>query len=211
MRDIYQPIGAILGFLICFCSTMGLVLLRREYPRARKAFQTIPIALVYILLIFPILHRIYMCQVHDMECELSIELHTQQVIWFLLCAVFFVSRFPQCMLPGTFDHFFHSHQLFHVCITVSTLHQMDAVFEDFFDREEIFRTRSTPTAFDVMLPFGFILLGEICTIWCFLKIANANLALEKVKPATTTDNTDTNNNNITNDDVNSLRSESRQN
>ncbi|KAK2146126.1 hypothetical protein NP493_3766g00010 [Ridgeia piscesae] len=87
---------------------------------------------------------------------------------------------------------------------------MDAVFEDFFAREEIFRTRSTPTATDVMLPFGFILLGEICTIWCFLNIANANLALEKVKPTSITDNIDVNNN-IANDAVNSQHSESRQN
>ncbi|KAK2146125.1 hypothetical protein NP493_3766g00002 [Ridgeia piscesae] len=100
MRDIYQPIGAILGFLTCFCSVVGLVLLRLEYPRARKACQTIPVAFIYILLVSPILHRIYMCQIHDMECELSIDLHTQQIIWFLLSALFFVSHFPQCVLPA---------------------------------------------------------------------------------------------------------------
>ena len=160
MRHIYLPLGAILGFLICFCNVVALVLLRRDYPRARKLSQTLPIAVIYVLLISPIVHRIYLCFAMEVDCARSIELHVKQIVWFLLSAVFFVSHFPQRTLPGLFDHFFHSHQLFHVCIAASTLFQMDAAFEDFFHCENMFRVRAYPTPVEFLLPFVLIVLGE---------------------------------------------------
>lgn len=181
MRDIYLPVGAMLGFLICFCNIVALVVLRREYPHVRKLCQTIPIAFIYTLLISPIVHRIYLCHELEIECERSIDLHARQIIWFLFSAIFFVSHFPQCVLPGCFDHFFHSHQLFHICITAGTLFQMDAVFEDFFHRENIFRLRPAPTVVDVILPFALIILGEVFSIWTFLRLVRAKLAHEKIK------------------------------
>lgn len=35
---------------------------------------------------------------------------------YVLGSVIFLARFPECVLPGRFDLWFHSHQLWHVCI-----------------------------------------------------------------------------------------------
>ena len=37
-------------------------------------------------------------------------------------------RFPEAFFPGKFDVFFHSHQIFHVFCTISTLLQMQGQY-----------------------------------------------------------------------------------
>ena len=83
-----------------------------------------PVAAIYIVLISPIIHRLYACYVYNDGCNDSIQYHIQQMMWFASSGLFFAESFPQSLAPGRCDHFGHSHQLFHISIMLCTLRQV---------------------------------------------------------------------------------------
>lgn len=58
----------------------------------------------------------------------------KQVVLFLLAAFFFSLPVPERFSPGRYDIVGHSHQLFHILLSLCTLSQQEALFHDFLWR-----------------------------------------------------------------------------
>jgi hypothetical protein len=105
------------------------------------------------------------------------------MFWFLTGGFFFGSDVPQRFFPGRFDFVGHSHQIFHVCIMLTSLTQLDAVYKDIqYDKAELYA--SVPPTFAGT--YGAVLLGLainliICAV--FQQIAKRKIAEEKLKEA----------------------------
>ena len=67
------------------------------------------------------------------------------MIWFFCGGFFFGSDIPQRFFPGCFDFVGHSHQIFHVCIMMTSLTQLDAVHKDIFANKEGLYASDPPT------------------------------------------------------------------
>lgn len=160
----YVPVAGILAFLICFCCTFAKVKYKRPYPMARKVWQMTPVAVEYVWLISPIIHRLISCYVYGLDCNESIKYHVRQIFFFVLSAVFFASNLPQKWHPGKFDYFMHSHSIFHIAIAISILTQIDGVMVDFQTRESTIRNRPAPTFFSAFGPIILVLVSEVIFI-----------------------------------------------
>ena len=175
----FIPVGCLMAFAICFCCTISKVRYTRPYPFTRKLWQITPVASIYFLLISPIAHRLFYCFVYGTDCNEAISLHVQQIIWFILSGTFFASDFPQRLKHGMCDHFFHSHQLFHICIMICTLRQMDAVYIDYSMRKDVILSRPAPTLFSAFGPVILTILSEIICILMFRNGVQKKLVAQK--------------------------------
>ena len=163
----FIPLGCLFAISISFCHNTAKVKYTRPYPFTRKLWQMIPVGCVYVLLISPVAHRLFVCYWHGMDCTASIPYHTQEVVWFFISGFFFASDIPQRFYHGKFDVFLHSHQLFHVAIAVCTLFQMQGVYVDFLTKFEDIHKRSEPTYFSAFGPVLFTILMEALCIAYF--------------------------------------------
>jgi predicted membrane channel-forming protein YqfA (hemolysin III family) len=163
----FVPLGCCFGFAICFCCTIAKVIYTRPYPFVRKIWQMAPVAGVYVLLISPIVHRLFCCFVLGDDCNDSIPYHCRQIFWFLISGFFFASDFPQRRYPGKCDHFFHSHQMFHIAIMICTLYQMEGVYIDFKTRSDLLRQRPEPTFLSALGPVILTIVCEAISIVVF--------------------------------------------
>ena len=179
VHQFYVPLGCFLGFMISCCHTIAKVIYDRPYPPIRKAWQILPIIVLYVVLIAPIIDRVFECYVYGTDCNQSIPYHIRQIFFFFLSGFFFASDFPQRLCPGKCDYFFHSHQCFHVAIMLCTLNQSEAVFIDFVTRADVIRNRVKPTFISSFGPVLFVLLCEVACITffarkCHLKLKDRN-------------------------------------
>lgn len=96
--------------------------------------------------------------------------------WFATSAFFFSAEFPQSMLaPGSCDHFFHGHQIFHFSIMMSTLRQADGVFVDFKLRRDSIMRRTPPTFMSAFGPIISVCIAELTVIYAFYKYTSRKL------------------------------------
>ena len=167
VKNYYLPAGILLAFLTTYCCTVAKMYYTRPYPPMRKIWQIVPVAGIYAVLVSPIIHRLVLCYVYGEVCTENLTYHLYHMFWFFLSGLFFASDIPQCWLPGRFDHFFHSHQLFHFAIMMSSLHQMDANFADLQSRAFIFRARSSPTFLSSFGPLLLVLAADLGSILYF--------------------------------------------
>ncbi|CAH1775362.1 unnamed protein product [Owenia fusiformis] len=178
LKNVYLPVGCLLGFCICLCCTISKIYYTRPYPFTRKMWQMTPVGCIYIWLNMPIVHKVYNCYMYEHGCGESFTYHIHQILWFLASAIFFASSYPQKFNPGMCDFIGHSHQLFHICIMICTSIQMDGVFLDMQqDREHLIK-RGIPTFMDAFGPVILVVGLEILNIAIFQKIAKDKIAKE---------------------------------
>ena len=178
-QKVYIPLAGFIAICVCCCCTVAKLIYTRPYPFTRKLWNITPVAFAYILLISPIIIRIYECFIDSNQCSSSIPYHIQQVIWFLISASFFASECPHNCFSGINGILFHGHTLFHITILICTLFQMEAVFIDFIEYHATIRSRPQPTIASAFLPLAFVWSLELLSIWIFAKAASKKL---KAKP-----------------------------
>ncbi|TRX92510.1 hypothetical protein FHL15_006677 [Xylaria flabelliformis] len=69
----------------------------------------------------PIIHGIHMFGFAQMVKQSGLPYYLAEGGLFLIGAVTYASRFPECIKPGTFDIFGSSHQIFHILVVAATL------------------------------------------------------------------------------------------
>ena len=108
--------------------------------------------------------------------EPSLSDHFQQMFWFFSGGFFFGSDIPQRFFPGVFDFVGHSHQIFHVCIMMTSLTQLDAVYKDIMSgKDELFATEA-PTFLGT---YGAVLIGlfiNLGLVFVFQQVAKRKIA-----------------------------------
>ncbi|XP_029902889.1 membrane progestin receptor beta [Myripristis murdjan] len=130
---LFLPGAAFLGWLSCAGCCFAKSRYRRPYPLRRKICQLIPTSLAYLLDISPVAHRL---ATMPWEQDPSLPLHALQVASFLLSALFFSCPIPERFFPGRCDFVGQSHQIFHLFLSLCTLCQLDALFQDYARRRD---------------------------------------------------------------------------
>ncbi|XP_070821852.1 membrane progestin receptor beta-like [Chaetodon trifascialis] len=131
LGQVFLPAAALLAWLSCTACCYAKLRFRRPYPLHRKLCQVLPMAVAYLLDISPVAHRLSTC---SWTSNFALPLHFLQVVLFLLSAFFFSCPVPERFSPGSFDIVGHGHQLFHILLSLCTLAQQEALFQDFLWR-----------------------------------------------------------------------------
>uniref|UniRef100_A0A3Q3GBF3 Progestin and adipoQ receptor family member 8 n=1 Tax=Labrus bergylta TaxID=56723 RepID=A0A3Q3GBF3_9LABR len=131
ITSVFLPAAALLAWFSCTTGCYAKLRFRRPYPLHRKLCQVVPLGVAYLLDISPVADRLL---THRWTSNPALPLHFLQVTLFLSSAFFFSFPIPESFSPGRYDILGHSHQLFHILLSVCTLVQQEALFEDFLWR-----------------------------------------------------------------------------
>jgi adiponectin receptor len=66
-----------------------------------------------------VIHGIYLSGWQFVKAHMSIEFLLMEVVLYLLGAYIYAARIPEVWFPGRLDHWFHSHQIWHVLIVLA--------------------------------------------------------------------------------------------
>ena len=177
------PIATILSVVVTVFCSHSKAKYSRPYPFTRKIWQLSSVIAIYCWLILPIVHRMYMYYYSEKRQEKkwdqSLEDHTTQMAWFLAAGFFFGSDIPQRVFPGKFDCLFHSHQIFHVCITFMNLKQIDAIYVDIHSHLERIKTfEEVPTLWNTFGAVLLVIVIDIGLVLIFRERAKARILRE---------------------------------
>ncbi|KAM8888820.1 membrane progestin receptor beta-like isoform 2-T3 [Synchiropus picturatus] len=128
---VFLPASAFLAWLSCSACCFAKLRFQRPYPLHRKLCQVGPMGVAYLLDISPVIHRL---STQNWSSSPAMPLHLLQVVLFLLAAFFFSCPIPERFSPGRYDIIGHGHQLFHLLLSLCTLAQQEALYEDFLVR-----------------------------------------------------------------------------
>lgn len=124
----FLPASAFLAWLSCAACCFAKSRYRRPYPVQRKIYQIIPNALAYLLGVSPVVHRLFTV---SWTQEPSLLFHGLQVASFLLSALFFSCPIPERFFAGHCDFVGQGHQIFHLFLSLCTVFQLEALFQDY--------------------------------------------------------------------------------
>ncbi|XP_072237242.1 membrane progestin receptor beta-like [Leuresthes tenuis] len=127
LGKIFLPASALLLWFSCAVCCYTKLHLRRPH---RKLCQLASMGAASWLVLSPVAHRL---AAHSWRGSPAL-LHLLQVVLFLLSAFFFSCPAPECFSPGRFDIIGHGHQLSHFLLSLCTLAQQEALFQDFLWR-----------------------------------------------------------------------------
>ncbi|XP_076027002.1 membrane progestin receptor beta [Genypterus blacodes] len=126
--QLFLPGAAFLGWLSCAGCCFAKCRYKRPYPLQRKICQLIPTSLAYAWDISPVMHRLFTV---SWSQEQSLVFHALQIVTFLLSALFFAYPVPERLFPGHCDFVGQGHQIFHIFLSLCTLCQLEALFQDY--------------------------------------------------------------------------------
>ncbi|XP_063758909.1 membrane progestin receptor beta isoform X2 [Eleginops maclovinus] len=81
----------------------------------------------------PVVHRLFTV---SWTQETWLHFYALQIALFLLSALFFSCRIPECYFPGCCDFVGQAHQIFHVLLGLSTVFQLEALSQDYARRRD---------------------------------------------------------------------------
>ncbi|KAM9369829.1 membrane progestin receptor alpha [Phaethornis superciliosus] len=133
IKGFYMPAAALLAWLSCAGSCYAKYRYHQSPHFLGRLCQELPSGLAYVLDISPVVHRI-----STARADPALLYHKCQVVFFLIGAFFFSQPYPKKWFPGKCHFFGQSHQIFHVCLVLCTLAQIEAVVLDYESRRQIY-------------------------------------------------------------------------
>ena len=128
----------------------------------------------FMLYVFTFRYKLYLYLFYN-HWEPSLPDHARHIFWFLCSGFFFSFRFPECLFSGYFDFVGRSHQLFHVCITMTSLAQLDAIYKDISTSKDHYDSEP-PT---IMGTYGAVFCGlliNLCIVFSLIPAAKRKVA-----------------------------------
>ncbi|XP_013882750.1 membrane progestin receptor beta [Austrofundulus limnaeus] len=172
----FLPGAAFFGWLSCAGCCFAKSRYERPYPLQRKICQLIPTSLAYLLDISPVAHRLLTTS-WTQEA-----FHALQIVSFLFAAFFFSCPVPECFFPGRCDFVGQGHQVFHLFLSLCTLFQLEALFQDYARRRdtvlEVFGERQLWWA---CMSFPGLLICCVLTALIAVRHTNKKLLQEQEK------------------------------
>ncbi|XP_060568494.1 membrane progestin receptor gamma-like [Ruditapes philippinarum] len=101
----------------------------------RKVIRIGSLGLPCIYTTIPTTYRLIFGSELDMNLTSNYQ-HTVSIIFMYIAGFLYGTHFPERMFPGSFDIIGHSHQLFHVCVILGTMTQMQAILYDMQERKQ---------------------------------------------------------------------------
>ena len=175
----FLPINCCISIFVCVSCASAKMFFEKPHPYTRKFLQMGACLGHIVFLLTPMYFRVYDCFLSgeynpNPHCQPdSFYPHYKYAFFFIMSAFLFVSHAPERFFPGRFDLFGHGHQLFHVCITYTTVLQFQAGYEDWkmLSSEQ----RDLVEQYVSFLPvFGCILL-TICIDTIFILLARSRV------------------------------------
>ena len=177
MRRYSIPVGVLLSLVICVCCSISKVMYTKPYPAHRKLWQIVPIGIEYIWESIPLFHR-FMMSFEKWELDESLRLHLLHMVWFVVAGFFYGSEMPQRIFPGRFDFLGHSHQIFHICVVIASLKQLNALYLDIKRMQPHFDAIEMPTFLESFGSVVLLILGSAANVLIFLMIVKGKLRQE---------------------------------
>lgn len=136
----FMPTNCLLSILMCFCCGYAKYRYKRPYPKTRKYWQIISSGLGYAQTISPVYHTLIYQLFTEPVLGQDFYLHLLQSALFIPGSLFFAIPYPQKLRPGFFDLVGHSHQLFHVFMSLMTYFQIKALYLNMVERRQVYTT-----------------------------------------------------------------------
>ncbi|CAJ1077210.1 membrane progestin receptor beta-like [Xyrichtys novacula] len=172
---LFLPGALFFGWFSCAGCCFAKYRYRRPYPLGRKICQVIPTALAYLLDISPVVHRLVTA---SWTQEPSLPFHALQIASFLLSALFFSCPIPERFFPGRCDFVGQGHQIFHLFLSLCTVFQLEALFQDYARRRdgvvEVFGERQLWLAC-----VSILALFLCCILTAFITMKHMNKKLQE--------------------------------
>uniref|UniRef100_A0A8B9DAU5 Progestin and adipoQ receptor family member 7 n=1 Tax=Anser cygnoides TaxID=8845 RepID=A0A8B9DAU5_ANSCY len=137
VKGFYMPGAVLLAWMSCAGSCYAKFRYHQSAGLLSRLCQEMPSGLAYMLDISPVVHRIYTAPPSE-RADPALLYHKCQVLFFLIGAFFFSHPYPEKWFPGKCHFFGQSHQIFHVCLVLCTLAQIEAVVLDYESRRHIY-------------------------------------------------------------------------
>ncbi|XP_067945322.1 membrane progestin receptor delta-like [Watersipora subatra] len=98
----------------------------RKFDSFSKVMRVVAFLLPYLVGMAPTTYRTFLhFSRDDATFYFSLKLITS-----LLTVTLYSTHFPECLYPGSFDYYFHSHQLFHLGVVATTYCHIQGMLKD---------------------------------------------------------------------------------
>lgn len=152
------------GFLSCMCcvlNCLAITLYKRPYPPIKRIMQFAPCGIAWGFVNLPVFIHYFSSQ-RDMT--LNYENHFKGYALFIFGAACFAFDIPQRFYPGKMDFIGQGHHLFHICVLMVSMYQLDAVYTDFLTNRDIIAASRPPPTF----AFCFISLLAVAFFYIYI-------------------------------------------
>ena len=155
----YTSLFITMYMLISLSATLICSLSRFFWEEYRYFLRAGAYVLPYMAECFPFFSRLSFCISNGNDC-LTETLPYHFTAFFIshLMAFFFVSKLPERLLPGKFDIFFHSHQLFHIAAALVTSIQFYMIpYDASVRRSSLMGDQVVANIYNTLVPFLAVL------------------------------------------------------
>lgn len=180
IKPFHIPVNVFLSCLTCFISSYYKVRHNRPYPAIRKISQVTSVLVMYLWIVLPLFPRFATCyfQRKTLTCDNVLHMHIKEIIWFGAAGLFYGSNIPHRWLPGVCDFIGHGHQIFHVCIMMTTFYANEAVFLDMLHKREQLMDRMPQSLLSSLLPIIVVIVIEFIMIYVLTGTASKKLSMQ---------------------------------
>lgn len=158
------------GFLSVVCAIMmclGQTLFKRPYPPMKRLLQFLPCIISCVATNLPILIQYFST---NKDLVLNYEIHFKSYILIIIGAVCFALDIPQRFYPGKMDFIGQGHHLFHICVFMVSMVQLDGTYGDYvINRDIIAASRPPPTFIFCFGSLFVVVIYYIYLVRCFYR------------------------------------------
>lgn len=183
LRPVYLPLMAALSILCGFLNCLAQTIYKRPYPIDKRILQFSPSIIALLFTNFPVFLHYFSA---DKDYELNYDIHFLSYGLFAFGSSCFAFDVPQRFYPGKMDFIGQGHHLFHICIFVVSLLQLNAAYDDYtVNAAKIAATRPAPSflfCFGSLMALGLYymnLVGQFYKMISHQFDADGNLKKEK--------------------------------
>lgn len=153
--------------IINLSATLLCCLTRFYWKNHRFTIRSCSYIIPYIGLLFPYLSRLILSMLQgDKDIWENFSNHLLIVFLPYVMVFFYVFKFPERVLPGTFDYFFQSHQFFHVMTVIITAIQVVTLKLDAQTRRSYLshNDNNIGDIYSILIPFLFVYVSGFLLI-----------------------------------------------
>jgi len=163
LKFLYVPIAF---YNACFMPVLSCESRFIEFSPYCKKFRLLAFVIPAAWGTSPMLYRLFFAshKANNFTPEV-LRYHQMQFLTGAVSSVLYGFRFPEAFFPGKCDVFFHSHQIFHVFCSMSTIYQMWGVMGDFHYFKG--QPHHDPSVFTFKWSLGLYFIG---LLWCAIVI-----------------------------------------
>ncbi|KAF8916503.1 hemolysin-III related-domain-containing protein [Mucidula mucida] len=104
------------------------VVLQPEYAKAtHRGLRTTVFVGLGLTGVIPVCHTLFTHGLERLVFEMGTNWLLLSAALYLIGATLYANRIPERFAPGTFDYFFSSHQIFHVCVVMAALSHFESI------------------------------------------------------------------------------------